>query len=279
MNPFLLISDEPLIHPSPLYLKIYYVANGSSILRLFEETIPLQTGDVLLLSPSPNVPLPEKSDGAKLLFLQLDERKTDEFLGPLLFSQNDITRFLFQRTLGKNASKPVSNSNHQTYCVISTGDDALIRNLFFELLEESRQEKEFFEFALQHRFILLMTELIRRHKTHVVQDVPSPLTAEGYELYNYITRSNFRLTLDDIAKQFFIAPSYASRYVKKLTGISFSSLMKSCRFYVATLMLTTTNKSISAISEQVGYDNPENFIRAFKNEYGVTPSQYRLENQ
>ena len=55
--------------------------------------------------------------------------------------------------------------------------------------------------------------------------------------------------------------------------------MKSCRFYVATLMLSTTNKSISAISEQVGYDNPENFIRAFKKEYRVTPTQYRLQNQ
>lgn len=279
MNPFLLISDEPLAPPAEPCMRLYYILQGNVLAKSCQEAISLQTGDVLLLSSSPAEPVLEHSDGARLFFLQLDERKTDEFLGPLLFSQNDITRFLFQQTLGKNVSKAAANGNRQTYCVISTGDDALIRNLFFELLEESRQKKEFFEFALQHRFILLMTELIRRHKTHVVQDVPSLLTAEGYELYNYITRSDFRITLDDIAAHFYIAPSYASRYVKKLTGISFSSLMKSCRFYVATLMLTTTNKSISAISEQVGYDNPENFIRAFKNEYGVTPSQYRVENQ
>lgn len=40
-------------------------------------------------------------------------------------------------------------------------------------------------------------------------------------------------------------------------------------------MLTTTPKSIRSIAAQVGYDTPENFVRAFKKKHGVTPSEYR----
>lgn len=270
MESFLEISDECLEEPDRPCLKLFYMLEGNALAKVYENPIPLQAGDVLLVSSRKNVHTLEKEAGSKLLFLLLDERKTEEFLGPLLFTQNALTRFLFQGIYG---------DDFQDFCLVRTKGDELIRRLFLELWEESKRQEEFFAFALQHRFILLMTELIRRHMSHVVQDVPASLTAEGYELYNYITKSDFRLTLDDIAERFYIAPSYASRYVKKLTGMPFSTLMKSCRFYVATLMLSTTNKSISAISEQVGYDNPENFIRAFKKEYRVTPTQYRLQNQ
>jgi AraC-like DNA-binding protein len=270
MKSFLAISDECLEEPDSPCLKLFYVLEGNALAKVYENPISLQAGDILLVSSRKNAHTLEKADDSKLLFILLDERKTDEFLGPLLFTQNALTRFLFQG---------IYCDDFRDYCHVRTENDELVRRLFLELWEEFKRQEEFFDFALQHRFILLMTELVRRHKSHVVQDIPATLTAEGYELYNFITKSDFRLTLDDVARQFFIAPSYASRYVKKLTGMSFSTLMKSCRFYVATLMLSTTNKSVSAISEQVGYDNPENFIRAFKREYHVTPTQYRLQSQ
>ena len=45
----------------------------------------------------------------------------------------------------------------------------------------------------------------------------------------------------------------------------------------ATALLKNTNRSIVEIGEDVGYENPESFIRAFKKMYEMTPSAYRRE--
>ena len=40
-------------------------------------------------------------------------------------------------------------------------------------------------------------------------------------------------------------------------------------------MLRNTTKSVAAISDTLGYENPETFIRAFKKELHTTPAKYR----
>ena len=128
---------------------------------------------------------------------------------------------------------------------------------------------------LIHLFCILMTHLVREHGEHCQREIPAPISEEGYRIFTDIINSDFRLTLSDIASSCHIAPSYASRYVRQHTGLSFSALLSGARDYVACLMLTTTPKSIRSIAAQVGYDTPENFVRAFKKKHGVTPSEYR----
>ncbi len=40
-------------------------------------------------------------------------------------------------------------------------------------------------------------------------------------------------------------------------------------------MLMETNMKISEISQRVGYSSLSYFCRSFRNEYGLTPDQYR----
>ena len=40
-------------------------------------------------------------------------------------------------------------------------------------------------------------------------------------------------------------------------------------------LLINTQKSVADISEILGYENPETFIRAFKKELHITPAKYR----
>jgi AraC-like DNA-binding protein len=44
-------------------------------------------------------------------------------------------------------------------------------------------------------------------------------------------------------------------------------------------LLKLTRLSISDISKAVGYENPLHFSRAFKNIYGVSPREWRNNNQ
>lgn len=72
---------------------------------------------------------------------------------------------------------------------------------------------------------------------------------------------------------------YCSKYIKKCTGSTFSQLLKKVRFQKATELLINSNLNIRSISDTLGYENPENFIRAFKKEYHLSPTQYRLNHK
>ena len=42
-------------------------------------------------------------------------------------------------------------------------------------------------------------------------------------------------------------------------------------------LLKETDKSILHISNEIGYENPSKFSRAFKKYYGILPSKYKME--
>ncbi len=88
---------------------------------------------------------------------------------------------------------------------------------------------------------------------------------------------NFRsdLTLEGIAKQFFISKNYLCTYFKKRMGRTVLSYIKECRLgYAMKLTVSTELKSIE-ICEACGYGSVSNFLRDFKKVYGTSPMLLR----
>lgn len=83
------------------------------------------------------------------------------------------------------------------------------------------------------------------------------------------------VSLTRVGEYVYLHPVYLSRLYKKETGESLSSYISRVRMEKAALLLTTTNKKVSDISEEVGYQKTQYFIRLFKEYYDVTPQVYR----
>lgn len=79
----------------------------------------------------------------------------------------------------------------------------------------------------------------------------------------------------ELADKLQISFTYASNLIKKKLNQNFSDYLWTLRFEKAKELLTTTDMSIDEISVAVGYLNPSSFRRKFKQETGITPSQYR----
>jgi AraC-like DNA-binding protein len=56
------------------------------------------------------------------------------------------------------------------------------------------------------------------------------------------------------------------------------SYLSAWRMYLAAHMLGTSNQTIAAITEQIGYDSEPSFYRAFKRAFGVPPASFRHEH-
>lgn len=84
-----------------------------------------------------------------------------------------------------------------------------------------------------------------------------------------------QLTLDDICEMFMLGKSKLTSEFKKYTGKSPMKYYKSVKIKEAKKLLRQDELSVSEISEKLGYSTIHIFSRAFKNEVGFSPLEYK----
>lgn len=81
-----------------------------------------------------------------------------------------------------------------------------------------------------------------------------------------------------LADTFHVSIAYMSYLFKKGFDVNFSDYLWNIRMKKAEELLSETDMNIDQISIQVGYLNTSSFRRKFKQETGLTPSQYRSKH-
>jgi len=88
--------------------------------------------------------------------------------------------------------------------------------------------------------------------------------------------------MKQVAEQVHLNASYFSVLFKEQTGVTFSDYLTRRRLQRAKELLVTTRMPIWEIAGKVGYQTDKYFIKVFKDNEGVSPSQYRhqiLDNE
>jgi transcriptional regulator, araC family len=80
-----------------------------------------------------------------------------------------------------------------------------------------------------------------------------------------------------LADKVCLSPNYLSDLLKKETGMNAQDHIHSHLIKEAQYLLTSTNKSVSELAFDLGFDYPQYFSRLFKQKTGVTPNAYRVE--
>ncbi|MFA5138263.1 MAG: response regulator [Elusimicrobiota bacterium] len=92
----------------------------------------------------------------------------------------------------------------------------------------------------------------------------------------FLRRNRFRkVTLQDAAATVCLSPKYLSRVFQEQAGVSFNEFRIALKMEEAKDLLGRTHYNIDQISEKLGYQNTESFIRQFKKVVGQAPSAFR----
>ncbi len=86
-----------------------------------------------------------------------------------------------------------------------------------------------------------------------------------------------RFTIEELSKKYLLNPTTLKSVFKTIYGDSIASHIKKHRLNHAAKQLIDSQKSLSEISLEIGYENQSKFSAAFKELYHVTPLQYRKE--
>lgn len=97
---------------------------------------------------------------------------------------------------------------------------------------------------------------------------------------NYINLNlNSNLTLSFIANNIVINPNYLSSKFNKEVHESIASFINRRRIEESLKLMKNASLSITAISEQVGFNDVNYFSKVFKKLLGVSPSEYRKNKE
>jgi len=116
----------------------------------------------------------------------------------------------------------------------------------------------------------------------LVEDITSYVQRSGgsYRPINRIIEyidKNFDkpVNLNELADKFHLNSVYVCQLFKQKTGVNFIHYINGLRIEKARYLLETTDLSVEQISEQVGINSANYFVRLFKKTTGQTVTQYR----
>lgn len=84
-----------------------------------------------------------------------------------------------------------------------------------------------------------------------------------------------RITIEELSRKYLTNPTTLKSSFKEIHGVSIAAYMKQRRMEEAAKQLDNTEKSILDIARSIGYDSQSRFTTAFKDIYGMLPTEYR----
>lgn len=158
---------------------------------------------------------------------------------------------------------------------------ALFENLLRELEEQKPGYKSITHLLVVQILILLMRENHGKNERRMEKQTAS--AAKERIVRNamlYIEKNlHHNLTADEIASYLHISQSYLYKCFDAVTGLSPQKFFQTLRAKKAKLLIETSDLLLSEISAQLGFSSYYYFSAFFKKIYGISPKEYRKNEQ
>jgi len=247
------------LHSHTFFELLYCFSSGGAEYLVGSERYRIQRGDIVFVPPgvSHRPLLPEKTDEPYSRYvLWLSQEFLVEYarLFPYPFSDKQA-RVGMLRTAG-------TPWEH-------------LGELFRQGVQEAEQQADGWEAAVIGNTMLLLTQIKRATDQRALY----PVKAEKPELLDQINafvekHYSTRFTISELAKQLYVSPSTVSHLFKQKMGVSLYRYVTQRRL-IAAKPLIERGTPLESVCLQVGFADYSGFYRAFRQEYGISPRQYR----
>lgn len=252
------------------YVEIIYMCQGTTTHIINDkDRIVLQTGELLFLNQNVTQEiLPATAEDIAVNFIVLPEFFNRAFV--MLEDENVLREFLI--TTLQQKESPVSYLHFQVADVLPVQN--LVENLIWSVVTKENNARSSRQITMGLLFLNLLG-----HTDRMNQNSPDLYHQNlAVAAMRYI-ESNYRTaTLEEFSASVNLPAYQVSRLLSRHTGHTFKDLLQKQRMNQTTYLLIHTRLSLETIMASIGYNNSSYFYRLFKQEYGMTPKEYRLKN-
>ena len=247
------------LHSHSFYELLYCTNSCDAEYLVGSERYRLQKGDIILIAPGvSHRPL-------------LPEIMNVPYLRDVVWISAE-----FMDILGRNF--PDFDKNRNSYPSLlraSRSQQDVFAALFTNGIREAENRRPGWELAVVGNTMQLLTQIYRAYLDSSI----APLQAEKPELPDRVmayveAHLSEKITLADVAHHFYVSESTISQTFRKKMGVSFYRHVTQRRL-IAAKALISDGIPLETVGERVGFSDYSAFYRAFKQEYGISPRQYR----
>lgn len=246
-------------------MEIIYIKRGTLHVRISGHDHTGHTGSIFLVNPR------------ELHLMGSDDLSVAYYT--LLFPLEFIS-FQAMDALDSTLLMPLRSGQLQFTHDIPTGELADQLRLLLEQIISINREEMSMHRQIQTRILLLeLLDLLVKHDCLITPGLHGSQPNMQRELLSYVHEHyTEKLSLNELASQFYLSPKYISRYFKEHFHITFVNYINYLRLSHAKRLLETTHLPVTEIALCSGFPNVNYFIRTFKDKYGCTPLKYRQQH-
>ena len=264
-----------------LHIHSYYetllLLEGKLIVQIGDsDTVLLSPGDIIFIPP--HVVHDTYLDQTHpTLMRSIVVKFSPLFLYPMETTQSDINCLLMKPTYKEQYYLFRKDEQHT----------ASLERIMHKILTEKQRMAQGFELALRGLFSTLYVKLVRicakndeneqlQKEQGVEQKIDEDSAQKLHQVMSYIKENyQYNISMQEVADLCGMNYYHFSRFFKKVTNQKFNEYLLETRLNSAQKKLLQSEKSISEIAMECGFEYVSYFIQKFKRKNGMTPREYQ----
>ena len=244
-------------------VELIYVFGGKMRLKIYEKVFELQREDVVVINSN--------------------ELHGFEAKGDILFARLLISYGMIRQVYGHVNSRFMCNSaikNSQDYTQLRRTLKGLLRNYLYLEQNKSALSTVNYEYMAQYFHLLeLLTVDFLMNTSEMTLTKREKNEWRMSQIRDYVEANySSNVSFEALARHMYLSEGYLSRYFKQNFHMKFTDYVRKLRLSHAMDELLYTSSPVTKIAYDNGFSSVSFFNKAFKDEYGKTPSAVRAEN-
>lgn len=244
------------------HYELYFFISGQVSCQIDDQTYPLSYGDLCLMPPGIyHRPI---FNGLDTTYKRIVLWISPECFARLKESYENID-YCFTYAI-----------EQQKYCFPNdSGTAQLLFSKLYDLIEEYHATSAFYQELLECyacSFLLQLNRILQSGPFSIGNESQKPLFSQ---ICDYIhAHLEEDLTLDSLAKQFYVSKYYIAHVFKENMGVSTHQYILKGRIHASKGSILS-GMPLQDVSQYYGFSNYSTFFRAFKNEFGISPREFK----
>ncbi len=246
------------------YYEIYYLLTGERYYFIEDRTYHIKKGTIVFINSNQvhrtsvvNNPSHERY----LIRLNKKEFQKEQYRLGELFLPDFFSTYFGAVTFGETDRKH-------------------IEEIFSVMLNEFEEKQSGYKTIVLSKLAELAVLSLRARTSAVDAVIPASAKSVKHEKVHEVadfinTHYTAKISLEDLAKEFYVSKYYLSRIFKEVTGLTIIEYINLMRVKHSKALLDNYELDITEIAYTVGFESLSYYERVFKNYNGTSPLKYR----